>query len=344
MYLKLLKTSWKKFITPATVTLATLCVCVFGYVSLRSALLSFSIDYYELIDARFVASGILYLCLVLLVAFPTIEFYSNKKHFYDILNNDTERTHWFSLSVVYIYYLLKHFMFLCVGLHLFETFIIQSGMHRPIIGISATLQLQTWILALICLFVVVVRMETNKSIKGQVINNILLICIIAIYIIFLISYPVAIAIAIYTVLVAYFAMLAKYPEDLVKRRRVLPILALFLSLTSFAIVFGVYVLPLVRPELSPFSNRSAEIYFKPNMFLENSPFFNTATISGCIVFDTNKEYYLVTKDSQDNKILRIDKEVIAALSYNNRSEEIDHCHQSLLGVRVVDKFKSNDDT
>ena len=315
----------KKTITAANLSFVTLCVCVFGYVSLRSSLLGLSIDFYELIDTRFISSGILFLCLVSLVAFPTWDYLSSNNLTRTVSEIEPRERRGSDLFLYMFYRIIKLLIGLCIGVYVFEILIIERSLLKSIVEVSDKYHLTIALAVIFCIFVISIPINNYRSKIKQVIDSILFILVISMFKIFLISFVGIIAVALYSFSVVFYGMLNTYKLKLDKQANIVPIIVTFLSLTTGAIMFGLNILPVVRTEITPFSYRSAEIIFKPNSFLVNSEYFNIDTISACIIFDTKDNIYFILRDSQDKNILSVSKDVIVAASYDNSKVAVDYC-------------------
>ena len=326
----------KKIISNSVLTCSILSVCVFGYISLRIALLNYSIDYYELIDTRFITSGILYLILMSIIFFPIQRYFFYVRQFYSPLDERPLDLMKYFTNHNILFYTLILILFWCMGLYLYEVIIIEKHFRKTIFDIPDIYEsLIAFVTILILPGVMIVGIIDSIK-RVHLFLNICVVFVILIFSLILLSYWVSIAIVVVAYLVAFFGVFETVDKISDQNIRMFKIVIAFLSLSAFAIWFGKSILPLVKTNISPFSYRFIEFQVDPNDMVGYSLLSNEDRVVACVVFESKEDYYLLLDNSQDFNIIRVAKELIPIATYHNNKEAIDHCRLTLRTTKITD--------
>ena len=300
-----------RYLAPVNLAIATGLVYVFGYISLHSYLQTHAINYFEPFDLRYAKAGLLYIFSALVVLIPSL-----------LINLSIRRIRHVYSKIEGASYCVLTVSFLFSYLFLISTFVV---LYKSIIIFDwpSHIELLNFMPAIIGIISITVGTHISyiTATKDKRILSLF---------VFMLSFVVVTICYLFTFdktvvkisgILCSFGLLGWGAWHILKK--VLPTTQEFLIFVSFgviilpcvaAILFGVYVMPSVREELSPIPIQLVTMYGNVERFADGK-------CDVYIIYESSNSYYIVELDGLDNTI-RISKSLVNSIVYDKDSDQI----------------------
>ena len=325
------------------ITLGVLCVYVFGYITLRSSLHSISIDYFELIDARNIASGILYIFTIAILITTVFAHLPIE----EIIIGQSTSSHDTKTTTINGWHKVSNCFMSVFGVFFaYEGIILRNDVVPSVNALSIKNQVIMFGITIIIYLTIkgILMLYLKNSISTKLIDNVLMLIVLVIASLYLLSVPVLILLLILVPIILLLGQWYYVVRDSSSNRRessaVLFVLYVFLLPVTGSVLFGVYALPVVNDVISPFGFYRSTIYIKEGEAEDLQELVGSETITGCVMFETSKDYFISPDkgDLSDLNILRVSKSITSFVEHSNSGATKEGCYERFHRLRTMETF------